>query len=274
MTASPQAAPFQVAGSGPRGRTGILLQHGFTGSPFSMRPWAEHLAEQGYTVSVPLLPGHGTSWRDLNRHTWADWYAAMTTAFDELSERVDRVFVCGLSMGGGLALRLAADRPDEVAGLVLVNPAVHIARWETTLLPVVKHLMPGLRGGLGNDVKKDQAVQEEGYERTPLKAADSMFRGYRRVRRDLGRVRSPLLMFRSVVDHVVDPSSGRIILHRIASTEVEERLLHDSFHVATLDHDAPQIFSESADFIARLSGDHGAPRPVHRGTAPDRVDAG
>jgi len=114
----PLAEPFVADGdaTSPRGRVGILLSHGFTGSPASMKPWAEHLAAQGYAVSVPRLPGHGTTWQDMNKTTWADWYGEVERAFEALANQVDTVVVCGLSMGGGLALRLAADHPDRVAG--------------------------------------------------------------------------------------------------------------------------------------------------------------
>ncbi len=254
MTVNPLAEPFRAEGraDAPQGRVGVLLSHGFTGSPFSMTPWAKYLAEQGYAVSVPRLPGHGTTWQEMNRTTWADWYAEIARAFDELAATVDRVVVCGLSMGGGLALRLAADRPDEVTGLVLVNPAVNSERKDVLLLPALKHVIPSFPG-IANDIKK-AGVEEHGYTKTPLRAADSMFRGYKSLRVDLGAITCPVLMFRSTEDHVVDPSSGRIILAGIGSTDKQERMLENSYHVATLDNDAPAIFEESAEFIARVAG--------------------
>ncbi len=253
MTVHPLAEPFLSDGDGtsPRGRVGVLLSHGFTGSPASMRAWGEHLAAQGYAVSVPRLPGHGTTWQDMNTTTWADWSREVARAFDELAARVDRVFVCGLSMGGGLALRLAADRPDEVAGLVLVNPAVGTVRKDVKLLPVLKHVI-GSFPGIANDIKKP-GVEEHGYTRTPLRAADSMFRGYKLLRGDLGRITCPVLLFRSAVDHVVDPSSARIILAGLGSDDKREEILADSYHVATLDNDAEQIFEGSAAFIERVA---------------------
>ena len=106
--------------------------------------------------------------------------------------------------------------------------------------------------GIANDIKKP-GVDEHGYTRTPLRAAHSMFGGYAALRSDLARITSPLLVFRSAEDHVVDPSSARIIAASISSRDYEERLLEDSFHVATLDNDADRIFSESAEFIARVT---------------------
>ncbi|MCW2760026.1 MAG: esterase [Marmoricola sp.] len=254
MTVHPLAEPFLSDGdaASPRGRIGVLLSHGFTGSPASMKPWGEYLAAQGYAVSIPRLPGHGTSWQEMNTTTWADWAGELQRAFVALSEQVDTVFVFGLSMGGGLALRLTANHPDEVAGLVLVNPAVATDRKDVKLLPVLKHLIPSLPG-VANDIKK-AGVEEHGYNRTPLRAAASMFQGYKLLRADLGRITCPLLLLRSAEDHVVDPSSARIILATVASSDTSEVILDNSYHVATLDNDAERIFKESAAFIERVSG--------------------
>lgn len=234
-------------------RIGVLLCHGFTGGPASMRPWAEHLHGEGYAVSVPLWPGHGTTWAELNTTTYSDWYAAAETAFEKLQTEADMVFVAGLSMGGCLALNLAEDRGRDVAGLVLVNPSVISARRDVKLLPVLKHLIPAFPA-IGSDIKK-AGVSERAYTRTPLKAAHSMFLGKRAVRERLPEVTQPLLMFRSRVDHVVDPSSGRVIMTTVSSRDLTERILEDSYHVATLDNDAPTIFTESVEFIGRVSAD-------------------
>ena len=233
-------------------RIGVLLCHGFTGSPASLRPWAEHLAGHGYAVSLPRLPGHGTTWQEMNRTGWADWYAEIVRAFEKLHANCDQVVVGGLSMGGGLALALAADRGPEVAGVVLVNAAVANSDRRLLLLPVMKRLLPSFPG-LGNDIKKP-GVDEHGYDRTPLLALASLVKAWRDVRRDLAQVSQPILMFRSAEDHVVDPSSARIIAARVSSRDVTERILENSYHVATLDHDAPQIFTESETFVRRVTG--------------------
>jgi carboxylesterase len=132
--AAPFAAPARPELTGGR-RVGVLLSHGFTGQPASMRPWAEALAAEGYAVELPRLPGHGTTWQELNTRTWEDWYAELGLAFDRLRATTDAVVVGGLSMGGALVLRLAADRADEVAGVMVVNPAVATKRLDVRLLP-------------------------------------------------------------------------------------------------------------------------------------------
>jgi carboxylesterase len=243
----PQAEPYHAGG----GSTGVLLVHGFTGSPASMRPWGEHLAGDGYAVSVPRLPGHGTTWQEMNKTRWTDWYAEASRALDDLVERCDEVFVGGLSMGGCLSLRLAEERPDDVSGLVLVNPSVTSVNKQLVAVPVLKHVVGSVKG-IGNDIKK-AGTDEYGYDRTPLRALDSMRALWKVTRDDLPKVTAPVLVFRSVEDHVVEPLSTQIITQRVSSRDVTERVLDNSYHVATLDNDAPSIYTESAEFIRKHS---------------------
>jgi carboxylesterase len=254
VSLAPAAEPFYAeALPGDDGqRVGVLLSHGFTGSPASMVPWGRYLAGLGFGVAVPLLPGHGTTWRELSRTTWADWYGEVERAFEKLRADADQVVVGGLSMGGGLALRLAAERGREVAGVMLVNAAVNTLRKDVLALPVLKLLVPSL-AGIANDIKKPGVV-EHGYSRTPLRAAHSMMTGWKSLRADLPKVTQPLLVFRSVVDHVVDPSSAALIRATVSSRDLTERMLENSYHVATLDNDAPIIFEESAQFVRRVTG--------------------
>ncbi|MDP9443244.1 MAG: alpha/beta fold hydrolase [Actinomycetota bacterium] len=246
-----QAGPFAADG----GPVGVLLSHGFTGVPASVRPWGEHLAAHGCTVRVPRLPGHGTTWQEMNRTGWQDWYAEVAGALAELRRRCDRVVVGGLSMGGALALRLAEEQGRDVTAVMLVNPAIASGNKRLLAVPVVHRFLPST-AGIGNDIKKP-GVEEYGYHRTPLRALHSMLQLWRVVREDLPKVTQPVLLFRSAVDHVVDPLSSRIIVQRVSSRDLTERVLENSYHVATLDHDAPRIFAESVDFVRRVT----APTP-------------
>lgn len=245
MAIVPGAEAWSVDGD----HVGILVLHGFTGSPKSVRPWAEELGEEGWTVRVPRLPGHGTTWQDMNLTTWEDWYAEVDRALRELLARCDRVFVMGLSMGGTLSLRLAEEHGGAIRGLVLVNPSVHTERRDRFLLPVVQHVV-GSFPGISNDIAKPG--QDEGaYDRTPLKAASSLAALWRMVKSDIAKVTQPLLLFRSAQDHVVEPSNAAFILANVSSAETEEVVLMDSYHVATLDHDAEVIVRDSIAFVRR-----------------------
>ena len=244
MGVLPGAEPFAADGS----EIGVVLSHGFTGSPQSLRPWAEHLAAAGLTVRLPRLPGHGTRWQDLNDTRWPDWYGELERAFDDLRGRCRQVFGMGLSMGGTLVIRLAEQRPAEVAGLVLVNPSLGTERKDVKFaLPLLHRVVPSL-AVIGSDIRKP-GVTELAYERTPLRAMHSLSRLWPPVVADLGLVTAPVLLYRSRVDHVVEPMSGRLLRDGASSTEVSEVILEDSYHVATLDHDAPTIFAGSLEFV-------------------------
>jgi carboxylesterase len=250
----PGAEPFAHDGSTD---VGVLLCHGFTGSPQSMAPWGARLAEVAWTTRCPLLPGHGTRWQDMNRTAWPDWFGAADESFAELSRRCASVFVFGLSMGGTLALRLAETRGAEVAGLVLVNPSVTTERKDAALLPLLSRIVPSMPG-ISNDVKKPDTT-ELAYRRLPLRAAASLGKLWQEVRGDLGRVEQPLLLFRSAVDHVVEPVNARIVLDGVRSTDTQEVVLPESYHVATLDNDAPTIFDGSVEFVRRVVAERAAP---------------
>lgn len=252
-TVMPGAEAFAFpGGSGPDGRTGVLLIHGFTGNPMSMRPWGEHLAAEGFAVSCPLLPGHGTSWQDCNASSHDHWTTAVSESFDALAADCDRVFVAGLSMGGTLATRLAEVRPDDVAGLVLVNPALLTQRMDAKLLPLLARITPSW-APIGSDIRKP-GVTELAYPKLPTRAMMQLRTLWGLTRADLGKVTAPVIVFHSREDHVVEPVNTEVLLAGISSTDTTEVVLEDSYHVATLDNDAPTIFAGSAEWMRKRSG--------------------
>jgi carboxylesterase len=252
VAAPPERTPDDDPFSADGGPVGVVVSHGFTGTPASMRPWAEHLAAAGCTVRLPLLPGHGQSWRETNRTSWPQWYAAIESAYLELRDRCETVFAVGLSMGGTLVTRLAEQHPDDVAGLVLVNPAYATRRLDAKLAPFISWAVRS-RPAIGGDIKKP-GVDESAADRTPVVAFASLQKLWKVTAADLGRVRAPILLYRSREDHVVDDLSGQLLRSGAVNTAVREVVLENSYHVATLDHDAPLIFDGSVEFIRSLTG--------------------
>ncbi|HEY2562939.1 MAG TPA: alpha/beta fold hydrolase, partial [Acidimicrobiales bacterium] len=228
---------------------GVLVLHGFTGNPQSMRPLAEALASAGFTVDMPLLPGHGTAVEDMVPTRWADWTAAAEEAYLALDARCERVLVSGLSMGGSLSCWLATQHP-EIAGLALINPMVEppaddFQAMIRTLIDEGTEIAPGI----GSDIAKDGA-HENAYEGSPLRAALSLFEGVKELSPHLGEITCPVLLMSSREDHVVAVESGDL-LEATVSGPLERVWLERSFHVATLDWDAPVIEERIVAFAAK-----------------------
>jgi carboxylesterase len=245
----PETEPYE-GGDGP---LGVLLVHGFTSTPQSMRPWARFLETDGFHVVLPRLPGHGTRWEELNETAWTDWYDVADRAFRTLRAQSEQVFLAGLSMGAALCLRLAQQHGADVAGMALVNPVVTHRDPRVKLLPILKRLTPSL-GAVANDIA-DPGQTEVAYARTPLRAMHSQTKLWALIRADLGRIDQPMLIFRSEQDHIVDDSSLPLITAGVRSRDTTLVSLPRSYHVATLDYEAEEIFVGSASFFRRLAKD-------------------
>lgn len=237
--------------SWPGGPHGALVLHGFTGSPQSMRSLAAAFAAAGFATELPLLPGHGTSVEDVLQTGWTDWAEAAERAYAELAARTDRVVVAGLSMGGTLACWLAARHP-EIAGLVAINAAVapqpELAELLAPMLEAGEETFPAL----GGDIALEGAV-ELAYDRTPIAPLMTLAGALEELGGMLGEIRCPTLVMCAPQDHVVPPASSDV-LERSVSGPVERITLERSYHVATLDHDAPLIEAEAIAFGLRVCG--------------------
>ena len=154
-------------GSGKNKSIGVLLVHGYTGSPASMRPWAEYLNQEGFTVRVPLLPGHGTKPEDLNEVKWEQWPAKVEAELSELYKTCSKVFICGLSMGGGTTLNVATRHSSRLSGIILVNPMIHVAMVGPRLAYVLSRFQK-MRKSVGDDIKRP-GVSEWGYDALPTR---------------------------------------------------------------------------------------------------------
>src|SRR5688572_28523760 len=231
------------------GRTGVLLIHGFTGSPQSMRPLGQYLGDKGLSISGVRLPGHGTTWQDLNSRTADEWIETVDRALDEMVAANDEVFLVGLSGGGTLALDRAAHRPDDVAGLVTLAGFVDSKDPLRFVAPFVRHIIKSLPG-VGNDIC-DPDSRELCYDRLPTSAAYAMLRLAQRTKAALPRVTSPILVMHSRNDHTVHPGIADFIMEGVASTDKEVVWFERSYHVITLDHDRDEVYRRAFEFIAQ-----------------------
>jgi carboxylesterase len=244
----PGAEAFSL-GAGP---IGVLMIHGLTGSPASMRPIGAWLASEGCAVEGVRLPGHGTNLEDLRASRWSDWVDEAGRGLDALAARARTVVVFGQSMGGAVAIVLAASRP-RVGGLALANPYVFDARH--ALAPIVRWYPRDLRS-VANDIAVP-GRDENADDRIPVRTALEMAALTKLARGELPAVRQPVVVFRSGADHVIPRANARKVLDRIGSERKEIVACPRSFHVVTLDHDAPLVRERLLAFARELDGETG-----------------
>jgi len=230
---------------------GVLILHGFTGNPYSMRPLAERCAAQGYSVELPRLPGHGTSLEDLVTYRWPDLVDAAVGAFDELARRCDKVAVVGLSVGGGLTALIAEERP-AIAGCVFINPMLKGPgdELEQGIRDLLESGLEILLTDGNSDIKKPDTTEAK-YGGWPLRALQSVIEGVEEVDTKLSSITAPSLLLSSREDHTVPPENGDEIVEK-SSGPVERVWLEESYHIATLDYDQELVERSTIEFLAKV----------------------
>lgn len=242
------AEPFYFAGDD----RAILSLHGFTGTTQSIRYLAQSLNRlHGFTVSGPRLAGHGTCLNDMEKTGYLDWLESAEEALDELVRQRKRVIVAGLSMGGTLAMNLAARFRKEIIGVVAIN-APAIALGEALSAAVAVRSAPTRLVGIGSDIKA-VGVTELAYTEVPLECARQVILLCAITGALLARVDQPILVMQSRIDHVVPPANAHEIVTRVASSDIRLQWLENSYHVATLDHDRDRIVEQTASFVRSIT---------------------
>lgn len=238
----------------PGGRTGILLVHGFTGSPPEMRLVADYFNSAGLTVAAPLLPGHGTRVEDMFDVQWADWAGCVEQAFRELEGRCQTTFVAGLSLGSLLTMNLAAARPD-LPGAILYSPATWIQNRLLPLTPVARYFTK-VQPVRGESDLVDPAADARlwCYDRRPVPAAAELYALQRRVRRLLPTLKPPLLIIYSTGDASIDPTSARRTYDLAGSQDKEIIKLEQSGHAITVDRQWPYVAEQTLAWIRQHGG--------------------
>jgi carboxylesterase len=249
----PNAEPFYFPGN----RIGCLLIHGFTGTPHEVRGLGERLAAQGYTVLGPVLAGHATRLEDILTTRWTDWYASVTRAYDQLRETTDTIFPMGLSLGGVLALHLAAHRP--IAGVVAVsapfsihNPLIPLFR----IFPFLFDVLPTIAKRAADVDAADPSImaQHPEYPAYPTRAAASLILDFLpHLHDDLRDIRAPVLLIQSRGDRTIPANSLDEYARRIASSQIETLWLERSGHLVLEDLSREQAFAAILNFVRRYS---------------------
>ncbi|HZP66240.1 MAG TPA: alpha/beta fold hydrolase [Rudaea sp.] len=265
----------------PGGRSGVLLIHGLTGTPTEMRLVAKGLNRIGFTVHGMQLAGHCGDEQDLLNTGWHDWYGSVCEAADRLRKDVDHMFVAGLSMGALLALKLAADRPDEIDGLGLYGTTFVYDGWTIPWIGRLSFMLPFVVSlGFGRHRRfhecfpfgiKDERIRQRiagsmldgdsaaaGLPGNPWPSLAEFYRLSFRVRQQLGSIRTPCLVMHAVDDDVASLKNVRMIVRGVRGP-VETVLLENSYHMITVDQERDKVIDRTARFFNHIA----ATRFVH-----------
>ncbi|MBN9476193.1 MAG: alpha/beta hydrolase [Bordetella sp. SCN 67-23] len=257
------------------GRAGVLLIHGLTGTPNEMRTVGKGLHRAGFTVYGMQLAGHCGDLDDLVRTGWKDWYASVLEGVDRLRRDVDHCFVAGLSMGAVLALKAAADRPDDIAGVGVYGATFRYDGWNIPWYWRLSFLLPWFKRF---NLFQDKTFDEEppyGLKDERLRAAvsSSMLGGdsadaglpgnpwssltelidlSATVRRQLRQVRAPCLVMHAAEDDMASVGNAHLVMERVSGPS-KLVLLHDSYHMITVDRERREVIRESAEFFSEIA---------------------
>lgn len=227
--------------------------HGFTGNPRTSTPFAKALQAAGFSVDVPRLPGHGTTWEDMALTGYADWRREAEQGLDRLKKTCEHVFVTGLSMGGTLSVDLSWERPGDISGAIPVNATVMpreglVAKVAPYVSKLVKSIPAKMAGLMENDSAKP--FDEQAYSRIPTAAANSLLAELPRIKRCIPEIRVPMLVAYSPQDHSVPVDNSQELLAKVDGAE--ELVLPNSYHLATVDLDAELLYERTIAFIDKV----------------------
>jgi carboxylesterase len=259
------------------GTAGVLLVHGITGSPTEMKPLVRKLSASGFSVACPQLAGHCSTLKDLKQTRWRDWYASVESGLDFLTSRCDTVFVSGLSMGALLALKLAANHPDQIQGVATLSATFFYDGWNVPrlrqrfLLPIciysplryflsyhepapygikderIRNMIAAVYAGNGSNMP-----EKYGYSEFPGVTVRETFRLIREVKRDLAALVAPMLIVHSTEDDMASLKNATFLASQVSSPHVETFYVDDTYHVLTLDKRKNDVAARVAEFFLRL----------------------
>ena len=232
----------------PGNEIGVLISHGFMGTPQSVQYVGESLAQYGYTVLAPRLKGHGTHYLDLEKCTHEDWFNELEKGYFQLKQTCENIYILGQSMGGALALCLASKHKD-ISGIIVINAALSVPTYDYLRERTSpRYIIEG-----EPDIKAAN-VYEITYSKVPIKAVHELQKIMDISKKVIPTVHCPVLGIKSAIDHVAPPENTDFILQNISSLQKKLKILQNSYHVASMDHDKLKIVEYSQQFIEELEG--------------------
>jgi carboxylesterase len=227
-----------------KGKTAVILFHGFTGSPEELMELGETINKEEYNVFIPLLPGHGTNWRELNRIKSRDYISFSENVFEAIQDEYEEVSLVGFSFGGTVALYLS--EKYEIKRLILINSMILVdlslilGKFVSPVLPVFPSFP---------DVHKKIENPPFSYGIYPLKAVSSIVDFIKLTRENIKKVTADTMVIYSVYDHTVSVKNSLFIYNEVSSREKRIIPLTNSYHMAVLDYDKEEMFKKIVDFL-------------------------
>lgn len=254
MHHNPQIDPIFKRGTN---GAGVLLIHGFTGTPDSMRPVANALNNAGFTVLAPLLAGHGTTPDDCAHTAWPDWFSSVQKGYMTLHEQCSKIFVCGLSLGALLTLKLVTEFPQSISGAACLATPLYLKAWVRRLLPLIWHTPIKKVWKLQKkfDVNiKDPLAKENfwNYDFMPIACIVSIIDLQKKVAASLAQIQIPLILVHSRHDSTAPYVSMGDIASGVSSQITETVTLENSYHVITLDYEKEVVAQKVCEFFKRF----------------------
>lgn len=251
------AEPFEYPG---RPDIGALLVHGFTGSPFELRPVGKALAASGIGSEGVLLRGHGTHPDDMVGYRYTDWIADVEAGLDRLLGRHDRAVLVGLSMGGTLTLNVAARRANDprVVGLVSIGGTLYLADWRLRIVHLINKVVKWQAWGQPDIKDRSAWDRHVAYRRIRTCTIPEVLRLMRETSSLLAEIHQPALIVQARDDHIVPAGNAERIRDGIASVDRRVLILDNCYHVSTVDFDADLLNAEIVRFVERLGSRDGS----------------
>jgi carboxylesterase len=265
----------------------VLLLHGLSGSPLEMQYLERRMRQAGYRVHNPAIPGCGFGTREdrYDTGTWRQWLAFVSGEIDALARDHERVYVGGLCIGAVLALRLAIERPQQVAGLALVSTTLAYDGWQMPWYRFLAHVAyhtPLRRRiswperhpyGLKNERLREWVARalettggsDVGAAYLPLSGVHEAHMLIKAVRRDIARVVAPTLVLHAIEDDVASTRSAEFVALGVSSRDVRTVLYRNSYHILSLDNDKEDVADEAIGFFRRHAGAQAQAQPAGEG---------
>lgn len=266
MTSSQSSSVPSASAAQSKPAIGVLLVHGLNGDRADFKELETILRVRGMVVVNMLLPGHGRKIKDMMATGWDDWAKSVYEELHALKQRCDVVFLVGHSLGGALALHVAAH--EDIAGIVSICAPLYMHSWLKMAVSAMKYITP-LLPIVREDVRDPAArvrYRREVYRWMAMHPIESLLHYLPRLREELPDITAPALIMTSIHDHIVPTRDGREIYRRIGSREKHLVTFHHSYHVVMRDHDRDELFSKTLAFIFR----HAYRATPHAKESPDQ----